>query len=82
MDHDELVAKHARKKGEGKILIEQIKNYLNEDTEDEPTRHLWNLLTALRGPDSGDVELKRKTTMKIRRSFGLFEDTRWLDQTV
>jgi hypothetical protein len=34
---------------------------------------LWAILTALRGPDSGDHELKQATTSRLRHAIGLRE---------
>jgi hypothetical protein len=34
-------------------------------------KHLWNVLTALRGPDTDDYALKLNTTSKIRGAIGL-----------
>lgn len=40
-----------------------------------PGRNLWNVLTALRGPDSEDQELKRKTTSNLRGAIGMDQFT-------
>lgn len=36
-----------------------------------PSRHLWNVLTALRGPDSDNTTLKEVTTARIRGVVGM-----------
>jgi hypothetical protein len=40
-------------------------------TGSDTSRALWDILTALRGPDNENVRLKGKTTEKIRRLIGL-----------
>jgi hypothetical protein len=61
-----------------KELIEQIVKVLNEDSktfdlgdEESGGRALWDILTALRGPDNGNYHLKEETTAKIRAGIGL-----------
>jgi hypothetical protein len=51
-----------------KVMVE-IVDIFNMDGAG--TRHLWNLLTALRGPDSDDEELKFVTTGRIRAVIGM-----------
>lgn len=35
---------------------------------DQDARDLWAILTALRGPDDGDYEMKSRTTVPVRRA--------------
>lgn len=62
----------------GKIPFEQklkeIVDYLNTGDHDE-TRKLWDVLTALRGPDNGHG--KAVTTSVIRHAIGLYEMNRF-----
>lgn len=60
--------KTSRKKHTVK-LIEQIVESLN--FQDEESRNLWYVLTALRGPDNEGSALKAETTAKLRRAIGL-----------
>lgn len=48
--------------------LEMLEEFFSRD-DVSPNEHaaLWDILTALRGPDSGDVELKHQTTVYIRR---------------
>ena len=41
--------------------------------EDEESVDLWAILTALRGPDSGDYAVKQATTARLRHVIGLRE---------
>jgi hypothetical protein len=52
-----------------KALLDEIVAFLNEDTGE--SGHLWSILTALRGPDDGDWELKQTTTARLRGAIGL-----------
>lgn len=36
--------------------------------DDATSRELWDVLTALRGPDSGDARLKHESTVHIRQA--------------
>lgn len=48
------------------VVVEHLNNASCEDARD-----LWNVLTALRGPDDGDEKLKWETTAVIRGAVGL-----------
>lgn len=52
-----------------KRVMDEIITVLNR--EDENAKDLWNILTALRGPDSGHCELKKATTAVLRYNLGL-----------
>jgi hypothetical protein len=52
-------------------MIKQIVEFLNID--DQATIDLWTVLTALRGPDNRDKELKMRTTSRIRGAIGLHQ---------
>lgn len=49
-----------------KELIEQLAAKTSENNYAE----LWHILTALRGPDNGDEELKNLTTARLRGFLG------------
>jgi len=55
---------------EAKQLLERLVDFMNSKS-DMPSLDLWNILTALRGPDSEDDFLKNKTTARIRGAIGL-----------
>lgn len=52
-----------------KKMLDQIVKFLQ--TEDIESIKLWAILTALRGPDSGNNELKKETTARLRYAIGL-----------
>jgi hypothetical protein len=56
-----------------KLMLEQIVKFLQ--TDDQESENLWNILTALRGPDidSGNLQedVKNRTTARIRGTIGL-----------
>lgn len=52
-------------------MLAQIVKFLQ--VGDEESADLWNILTALRGPDSGNNELKQATTSRLRHVIGLRE---------
>ncbi len=54
-----------------KKLIESLVSYINSRPGYETSRDLWAILTALRGPDSNQNELKDITTARIRFAIGL-----------
>lgn len=45
---------------------EELGQILVQMGESDETAALWNVVTALRGPDNGDEDLKRATTEVIR----------------
>ena len=47
-------------------MLDCIDTYLA--FKDDKSRDLWSVLSALRGPDSGDFRLKNGTTIPIRRA--------------
>jgi hypothetical protein len=50
-----------------RALLDQIDSFfITEEAAD--TRPLWDILTALRGPDNDDEEAKETTTIPIRRA--------------
>lgn len=50
-----------------------ITEVLKHNEANDEGRHLWDVLTALRGPDNRDEELKAATTEVIRdKAFGRF----------
>jgi hypothetical protein len=51
-----------------RVMLDQIDEFLSsrENGEDGSARKLWDVLTALRGPDDGDHSLKQRTTCVIR----------------
>lgn len=62
-------------------VLDLIDNFLLEGDSTE-TNKLWDVLSALRGPDSDDFRLKDETTIHIRRAaFPRFSSTqnRWGD---
>lgn len=59
-------------------ILDQIDEVLCEDHA--AARKLWSILTALRGPDDGNDELKTRTTAIIRaKAFPKFADVYDLD---
>jgi hypothetical protein len=53
-----------------KKLLQDTAEFLNEG--DEESRHFWNVLSALRGPDEPNSdEMKMATTAKIRKAIGM-----------
>jgi hypothetical protein len=57
-----------------KSVLESVVSVLNSDTDDAGI--LWDILTALRGPDNSDDKVKNKTTARIRHVIGLKSSTR------
>lgn len=49
-------------------MLDAIDAFLAAHTIDGEGGKLWDVLTALRGPDNEDVELKLTTTAPIRRA--------------
>lgn len=56
-------------KRDAKQMLDAVVKFLN--VEDEESTMLWNILTALRGPDSEDFRLKLDTTARLRHAIGL-----------
>jgi hypothetical protein len=54
----------------GRTLLRQIVKFLNTDKTGDAGK-LWHVLTALRGPDDENKELKAATTAVIRHALGL-----------
>ena len=54
-----------------KQQLKEIVDFLNENKLNAEGRRLWDVLTALRGPDSNDGNLKRQTTARLRGAIGL-----------
>jgi hypothetical protein len=52
-----------------KSILDGVVAFLNKGNDD--SKMLWNVLTALRGPDNGDEKLKENTTMRLRHAIGL-----------
>lgn len=52
-----------------KPLLKQIVDFLN--VADDESKKLWDILTALRGPDSDIDDIKYATTSVIRKTIGL-----------
>lgn len=49
-----------------KEVLDVIDEFLVQHGRDNEGAMLWDVLTALRGPDSGDDEVKQATTVHIR----------------
>lgn len=64
---------------DGKQLLKQVADFLN--VNDMESKHVWAILTALRGPDNVTYDsdsfdspsLKDATTAKVRFAFGIRE---------
>jgi hypothetical protein len=55
-----------------KEVLQPVVDFLNDESQLERVRaELWDILSALRGPDSGNVQLKEQTTERIRYAIGL-----------
>ena len=56
-----------------KRLLTKVVDFLNEDSLDGCLDRLmfWHILTALRGPDNDDGELKLAVTAPLRGKIGL-----------
>lgn len=50
-----------------RAMLNQIERYLLNSPRDR-SRALWDILTALRGPDDGDEQVKDAATIPIRRA--------------
>lgn len=48
-------------------MLEIIDTFLST-TNSDTAGHLWNILAALRGPDSNNLSIKKATTTGIRRT--------------
>jgi len=64
------VALTGKERSARKMLASIVKFLQVGDIE---SSDLWAILTALRGPDSGNDELKRATTSRLRHAIGLRE---------
>lgn len=53
-----------------RVMLEMIVDFMNKADEDD-SRKLWDVLTALRGPDSDALKLKDATTAVVRHKLGL-----------
>lgn len=51
-------------------LLDEIVKFVNQ-ADAEAAEHLWNILTALRGPDDDTFTVKAQTTERIRSIIGL-----------
>jgi hypothetical protein len=49
--------------------LKAVVEVLNHDDDD--SRLLWHILTALRGPDNSDKNLKEATTARLRHAIGI-----------
>jgi len=58
-------------KRDAKLMLDAIVKFLN--VGDQESVNLWGVLTALRGPDSGNDEIKGLTTSRLRHDIGLRE---------
>lgn len=64
------------RKQEGRELLDKVVTFLNE--RDEDSRKMWNLLSALRGPDSENEDVKHLTTSRLRGALGLRECSQFM----
>lgn len=60
---------------DAKNLIDTIVAFIN--VHDEASKSVWDILTALRGPDTGDGKLKEETTARLRHAVGLSMISTW-----
>ena len=58
-----------KREREAKKLLQNIVKFVN--VADKTAEQVWDILTALRGPDSGAYELKKYTTARLRAVIGL-----------
>jgi hypothetical protein len=56
-------------KEEAKAVLDRVVNILNEGTS--ISEQVWWILGGLRGPDSDNEVLKRKTTARVRGTLGI-----------
>lgn len=50
-------------------VLNMLDTFLSSDkTDNDERQKLWNILTALRGPDNDDIYQKERTTVPIRRA--------------
>jgi hypothetical protein len=74
---NEKYASKAKKKA--RKLISDVIAFMNNDIENPDERHattryakaVWEVFTALRGPDSNNYNVKEITTQQIRSAIGL-----------
>lgn len=60
-----------------RTLLKQMVNILN--TGDENSKRLWDILSALRGPDADNTyTLKKRTTARVRAVIGLKNGDRFI----
>lgn len=52
--------------------LKRIMKFLHRD--DDQSKNLWHVLTALRGPDEGSFDVKDATTAVLRHALGLRYD--------
>lgn len=64
------------RKQEGRELLDNVVKFLN--VHDDDSRKIWNLLTALRGPDSKNDAVKHVTTSRLRGALGLRECSQFM----
>ena len=58
-----------KREREAKKLLQNLVKFLNK--ADGAAEQVWDILTALRGPDSNDEGLKNLTTGRLRSCIGL-----------
>jgi len=63
-----MKTKPAKKDAELRALLKKIVTTINRS--DRNAKHLWDILSALRGPDSGNGYNKTRTTERIRHTLG------------
>lgn len=68
----DLQKKLASDQKKAKKLLKSIVDLLNENNE--ASKSLWDVLTALRGPDDNNGKLKDLTTTRIRGAIGMSDD--------
>jgi len=60
-----------RRKARAKRLLKSLVEFINVGGNDDYSRAMWAILTALRGPDDGNPGLKYQTTARLRYTIGL-----------
>jgi len=69
---DQIRRKKRRDEKRAVELLKNLVSFINEGNS--ASRRVWDILTALRGPDNGSSALKDATTARLRYTLGLQED--------
>jgi len=66
------ISKKKNTDAEIRSVLKKIVTIVNRGVSDPNAKRLWDILTALRGPDSGHSYIKELTTERIRYILGFY----------